>query len=291
MKKLTKIIAVMLTMLILSASAVMAKQEKVTIPYVEWARCVAITHVAGGILEDMLGYETQLRSVANAAMWASVNSGNSDALMCAWLPLTHGDLYEKYKDGIINAQTNYKGAVTGLVVPSYVKADSISELAKYKEKFDGEIIGIDPGAGMSKAIDKAIKNDTSNLGEFKYVTGSGAIMMASLDRAIKNNEWIVVPLWKPHWAFGAYDLKVLKDKNGIFSEAETIDTIVRKGLKKDDKLLYSFFSNFDWTKLDLSPVLVNNKNQMAPEKSAQKFINNNKEKIKKLLEPVKEAAK
>ena len=97
MKKLTKIIAVMMTMLILSATAAMAKQEKVTIPYVEWARCVAITHVAGGILEDMLGYETQLRSVANAAMWASVNSGNSDALMCAWLPLTHGDLIRNIK--------------------------------------------------------------------------------------------------------------------------------------------------------------------------------------------------
>ncbi|MEC9491950.1 glycine betaine ABC transporter substrate-binding protein [Flexistipes sp.] len=290
MKKLTKIIAVMLTMLILSATAVMAKQEKVTIPYVEWARCVAITHVAGGILED-LGYDVQLRSVANAAMWASVNTGDSDALMCAWLPLTHGDLYKKYQDGIENAQTNYEGAVTGLVVPSYVKADSISELADYKEKFNGEIIGIDPGAGMSKAIDKAIKNDTSNLGEFRYVTGSGAIMMASLDRAIKNNEWIVVPLWKPHWAFGAYDLKVLKDKNGIFSESETIDTIVRKDLKEDDKLLYSFFSNFDWTKLDLSPVLLDNKNQMAPSKSAEKFIENNKEKINKLLEPVKEAAK
>lgn len=291
MKKLTKIIAVMLTMLILSAGAVMAKQKKVTIPYVEWARCVAITHVAGGILEDMLGYDVQLRSVANAAMWASVASGDSDAMMCAWLPLTHGDLYEKYKDDVINAQTNYEGAITGLVVPSYVEPDTISELAKYKDKFDGEIIGIDPGAGMSKAIDKAIKNNVSNLGEFKYVTGSGAIMMASLDRAIKNHEWIVVPLWKPHWAFGAYDLKILKDEDGIFSEAETIDTIVRKDLKEDDKLLYSFFSNFDWTKLDLGPVLVDNKNQMDPAKSAEKFIRNNEEKIKKLLEPVLQAAK
>ncbi|MDY6821727.1 MAG: glycine betaine ABC transporter substrate-binding protein [Deferribacterota bacterium] len=287
---LSKKIGLILIIFTIFLNNVYSSEKEVTIPYVEWTRCVAITHVAGGILED-LGYDVSLKSVANAAMWASVASGSADALLCAWLPITHADLYKKYKKNVEIVQTNYKGTMIGLVVPSYVKVDKISELHKHKEKFDGKIIGIDPGAGMSKIIDNAIENNLSNLGVFKHVTGSEAIMIASLDRAIKRHDWIVVPLWKPHWVFSAYDLKVLKDENNIFGEGGDIYTVVHKGLKKDDKLLYTFFKDFDWTKLDLGEVMIDVKNRIDPKDSAEKFIKNKKEKIDTLLKPILKTAK
>lgn len=282
MIKLTKLTLLTLIAALLFTGTAFAKKT-VQIAYVEWARAVAITHVAGEILEKEYGYRVKLKSVANAAMWASVASGDSDALLCAWLPATHADLYEKYKAGFEDLGPNYTGAKLGFVVPSYVTINSIPEMAGAIDKFKGKIIGIDPGAGMSKSTEKAIKDNTSGLGKFKYVSGSDAIMVASLADAIKKKEWIVIPGWQPHWMFGQWELKILNDPDSIFGSEETINTIVRKDLKKEDEAAYKFFKNFDWKQVDLSPVLVDNKNGMDPRKSARKFVKENSAKIKELL--------
>ncbi|MGE4497568.1 MAG: glycine betaine ABC transporter substrate-binding protein [Deferribacterales bacterium] len=285
MKKITKLFTAALLSLVIFTGAAQAK-ERVELVYVEWARAVAITHVAGVLLEEM-GYDVKTTSVANAAMWASVAEGDSDALLCAWLPITHADLYTKYKNRIVDLGPNYVDAKLGFVVPSYVTINSVTEMGASIDKFKGKIIGIDPGAGMSKAAEEAIAKNTSGIGKFEYVSGSDAIMVASLSNAIKRKEWIVVPGWQPHWMFGEWDLKILDDPDKIFGGAETINTIVRKGLDKDMPEVFAFFSKFDWKKLDLSTALVDNKNGMDPKKSAEKFVKTNRAKIDELLKAVK----
>lgn len=264
----------------LAGPALAAKTARLA--YVEWARAVAITHVAGEILKRE-GYKVKLQSVANAAMWASVASGDSDGLLCAWLPVTHADLFAKYRDKIVDLGPNYTGAKLGFVVPDYVTINSVPEMVAHLKDFHGKIVGIDPGAGMSKSIEKAIAENISALGRFKYISGSDAIMVASLEQAIKNKEWVVVPGWKPHWMFGQWQLKILQDPDGIFGGEETINTIVRKDLEKDDPQLFAFFKNFDWKQLPLDSVLVDNKKGMDPRRSAAKFVENNRAVIEKLL--------
>ena len=46
----------------------------------------------------------------------------------------------------------------GLVIPDYVTINSIEELNAEKERFSGQIVGIDAGAGIMKATDQAIKD-------------------------------------------------------------------------------------------------------------------------------------
>lgn len=286
MKKIMKLITLTAFMAVFVFNSAFASKGKVKIAYVEWARAVAITHVAGEILEQM-GYKVQLKSVANAAMWASVSINDSQALLCAWLPSTHADLYKKYQKGFEDLGPNYTGAKLGIVVPDYVTIDSISEMGANIDKFEGKIIGIDPGAGMSKSIESAIKNNVSNLGKFEYVTGSDAIMVASLSNAVKRKEWIAIPGWQPHWMFGEWKLKILEDPDKIFGSEETINTIVSKELSKDMPEVYKFFKTFDWKQLDLSPVLVDNKNGMDPKKSAKKYVKQNKAKVDELLKAMK----
>ena len=281
MKGLLKICTVLVAASCMLASPVFAKKTA-RLAYVEWARAVAITHVAGEILKRE-SYKVKLQSVANAAMWASVATGDSDALLCAWLPVTHADLYAKYNDKIVDLGPNYTGAKLGFVAPAYVGINSVAEMKDHLKEFDGKIVGIDPGAGMSKSIEKAIAENTSGLGKFKYISGSDAIMVASLAQAIKNKEWIVVPGWQPHWMFGQWDLKILDDPDGIFGSEETINTIVRGGLEKDDPELFSFFKKIDWKQLPLDSVLLDNKNGMDPRKSAKKYVDANWAKIEAML--------
>nr|WP_320011174.1 glycine betaine ABC transporter substrate-binding protein [uncultured Desulfobulbus sp.] len=281
MKRLVKICTVLIAVGCMLATPVFAKKTA-RLAYVEWARAVAITHVAGEILKKE-GYKVKLQSVANAAMWASVASGDSDGLLCAWLPVTHADLYAKYKDKIVDLGPNYLGAKLGFVTPAYVPINSVREMGDHLKEFDGKIVGIDPGAGMSKSIEKAIAENTSGLGKFKYISGSDAIMVASLAQAIKNKEWIVIPGWKPHWMFGQWELKILDDPDGIFGSEETINTIVRAGLEKDDPELFAFFKKIDWKQLPLDSVLLDNKKGMDPRNSAKKYVEANWDKIEAML--------
>ncbi len=253
--------------------------------YVEWARSTAITHVAAEILER-LGHDVSVLSVANAAMWSSVANRDADALLAAWLPATHSAYYGvngEFSDQVVNLGPNYKGAKLGLVVPSYVAIDSITELAASIDTFDGQIIGIDPGAGMMQQTEAAIQNDVSGLGDFELVEGSGATMAAALGSAIDNEEWIVVTGWKPHWKFGRWDLKILADPDGIFGKEETINTIVSETLPLENPLAYRFFAEFDWLRVDLGPVLVANQNGANPEDSAAEFVDENIDLINRLL--------
>jgi glycine betaine/proline transport system substrate-binding protein len=225
---------------------------EVNLAYVEWARCVAITHSAQAILEKA-GYNVTSRNVANAAMWQSVATGGSDAHLCAWLPVTHQAFYGdegRFTDQVEKVDTNYDEARLGLVVPEYVDIDSVPELAENAEQFNKEIIGIDPGAGIMQAADKALKNDMSGLGVFNLLEGSGPTMTAALEKAINNEEPIVVTGWKPHWKFARWDLKILDDPEQIWGQAETIGTIVRQGLKEDNPQLYTFFSEMDWQSIE-----------------------------------------
>jgi len=254
----------------------------VELVYVQWARAVAITNVAGVILQD-LGYTVKTNSVANAAMWASVASGDADALLCAWLPNTHKELYAKYRNDVVDVGHNYNGAKLGLVVPSYVPYNTIAELSAHAAQFDNKIIGIDPGAGEMIETEKAVKNNVEGLGKFKVVEGSGPAMTAALGAAIKDKQPIVVTGWKPHWMFGRWDLKILKDNAGIYGSAEHIDTIVTKDLQQKKPGVYKFLANFDWTKFDLGSVLVANRNGLDPHASAEQFVNKNKAKINSML--------
>lgn len=255
---------------------------EVEIAYVEWARAVAITHVAAVVLED-LGWEASVNNVSNAAMWQSVAAGDSDALLCAWLPVTHQNEYGQFQDDVVDLGPNYTGAQLGLVVPEYVDVDSIPELVESAEQFDSEIVGIDPGAGMMQATENAIESDTSGLGTFELLEGSGPTMAAALGSAIDNQEPIVVTGWAPHWKFGRWDLKILDDPAGIYGEAETINTIVRTGLQEDDPELYTFFNEFDWQSVDLGPVLVMNQEGMDPMESARQFVADNEDLIQSAI--------
>ena len=100
---------------------------EIELVYVEWDSEISSTNVVGKVLED-LGYTVTLTSLDNAIMWQAIAGGEADAMVAAWLPATHGDLYEQFKDDIDNVGVNLTGAKIGLVVPTYVDIDSIEDL-------------------------------------------------------------------------------------------------------------------------------------------------------------------
>ncbi|MFS1061387.1 ABC transporter permease/substrate binding protein [Enterococcus faecium] len=250
-----------------------AKETKrINLSYVEWDTEVASTNVVGEVLKQM-GYDVTMTPLDNSIMWKSVSNGESDAMVSAWLPKTHGSQYAQYKDQVEDLGANLTGAKVGLAVPAYMDVNSIDELTDQAGK---KIIGIEPGAGVVTAAENTIQK-YDNLKDWKVETSSSGAMTVALGQAIKKHEPIVVTGWTPHWMFAKYDLKYLEDpENGMGSE-EQIHTMVRKGLKEDQPEAYKVLDNFHWSEKDMEKVMLEINNGKDPQQAAKDWIKENQE--------------
>lgn len=108
------------------------KQEGKTLKlaYVAWDSEIASTHVVKQVLETRLGYKVDLLQVEAGPMWAGVAEGDADGIVAAWLPTTHKDYFDKFKDKIEDLGPNLNGTKIGLVVPKYMEINSIEDLKK-----------------------------------------------------------------------------------------------------------------------------------------------------------------
>lgn len=252
----------------------------VHLAYVEWSSTVASTNVVKAVLEEA-GYDVKTTSLAAAAMWQAVASGDADALLAGWLPTTHEDYFEKLGDQVDDLGPSLDGTKLGLVVPEYTDIDSIDQLNDKADDVNNEIIGIDPGAGLQRLTGDVVKDYDLTL---RLRDGSDATMTAALGNAIDNKEDIVVTGWTPHWMFARWDLKYLDDPKGVYGGAEQIHTIARKGLKDDMPEAYAILDNFAWTADDMGEVmLMNEQDDADPYENAKKWVSENPDLVKKWL--------
>lgn len=155
------------------------------------------------------------------------------------------------------------------------------------EQVDYKIIGIDPGAGLMKATEKAMNE--YDLKDWELVEGSSAAMTAALTKAYENQKPIIVTGWTPHWMFSKFDLKYLEDPKGVFGQDEQIHTIVRKGLKEDQPSAYAFLDKFEWTPADMEQVMLDIQNGKSPEEAAADWVQNHEEKVNQWVEGIQPA--
>ncbi|BBI63598.1 glycine/betaine ABC transporter substrate-binding protein [Vreelandella sulfidaeris] len=265
------------------SSAAQAEEEKgtVNLAYVEWSSEVASTNVIAAVLEQA-GYEVDLTSLSAAAMFQALSTGDADAIVAAWLPTTHADYMERVGDSIEDLGANLDGTKLGLVVPEYTDVDSIADLNDNADSFNGEIIGIDPGAGLMALSEEVV--DTYDL-ELDLRSGSGATMTAALSSAINNEEDIVVTGWTPHWMFARFDLKYLEDPENVYGGAEQIHTVVRQGLEDDMPEAYAILDAFEWTPEQMGEVmLMNQEEDSDPYENAKQWVEDNQDVVEQWLD-------
>lgn len=266
MKKL--LLALVLSLFVGSA---LAQDETIELGYVLWDSEIASTHVVAAVLMDELGYDVNLTSVDAGPMWTGVAQGDFDAIVAAWLPATHEAYWAEYGSSLVDLGPNLEGADIGWAVPAYVSIDSITEINDNADLFGGQVIGIDPGAGLMAASDRALDVYGLNV---DLLDGSDAAMTAALDRAIQREEPIIVTSWRPHWMWAAYDLKYLEDPEGVFGAAETINTIVNaEWAESAPEDVMAFLDAFNWTGEQMGAVMLDiTQNGTEPFDAARAWI-------------------
>jgi len=251
-----------------------AQEEKIEVGYVNWACATASSYLVKNIIQEELDVKVDLIDMQAGLMWQSVETGDLDFIVCAWLPGTHAEYYDKVQGDVENVGANYEGAKIGLVVPEYVDIDSIEELNDYADEFGGNIVGIDAGAGIMGATKDAIEEYGLNL---SLQESNDATMCAELSTAIQNQEWIVVTGWTPHWKFADFDLKFLDDPKGIYGDAETINTITRKEFSSDHPKVQAFLDNYFLTDVQLASAIGMMEEYDDKDEAAQAWIEENRD--------------
>ncbi|HKK68792.1 MAG TPA: glycine betaine ABC transporter substrate-binding protein [Bacteroidales bacterium] len=239
--------------------------------YPNWAEGVAFTHLAKVALEDQ-GYQVKITPIEPGMIYASLAKGDSDLFFDAWLPNTHSDYWEKYGDDLTKLGESFSGGTTGLVVPSYVEVNSISELNDHAEEFNNEIIGIGSGAGIHRNTQKAI--DTYEL-DFEQITSSGPAMLASLEKALNKKEPVVITGWKPHYMWAQYDIKYLEDPKGVYPK-DVCAILSRKGFEEDYPQAAKFCNNFNLKEEQLYSLMGKIKDASDPLVAAQEWYEDHK---------------
>lgn len=217
----------------------------IEIGMIPWDEDIAVTYLWSQILEDE-GYTVETTQLDAGPTFAGLAAGDLDVFLDAWLPATHEDYWAEYGDDLEDLGTWYDQGTLNIAVPSYVDLETIGDLAGNADMFGGQIVGIEPGAGLTR-VTREQAMPGYGLEDYTLVEGSTPAMLAELERALDNEEPIVVTLWHPHWAYAAYDIKDLEDPEGLMGDAEELHAVARSGFSEDYPQVAEWFGNFELT--------------------------------------------
>lgn len=224
------------------------EKKEIRLVYADWSEGVAMTYLSAELLKSELGYDVETKMTDIESVFREIESGQYDLFVDAWLPETHGTYMETYGAELEDLGLNVGTVRTGLMVPQYVEARSISDL----DDEVNQIIGIGSGAGVMEAARMAI--DIYDVSA-ELLEGSEQSMTDTLGQAIKRRLPIVVTGWTPHWIANRYELRFLEDPENIFGEAEQIHTLARHGFSKDHPRVVTFFERFKLTNRQLETLM------------------------------------
>ncbi len=78
-----------------------------------------------------------------------------------------------------------------------------------------------------------------------YITSSTPAMLAELQTKLEAGDNVAVTLWRPHWAYDAFDIKDLADPEGTLGAAEEIHTIAGADFKTEFPEVHAWLSDFE----------------------------------------------
>lgn len=212
-----------------------------------WTDGLSTAYLWQAILEDE-GYDVDIEEVADAApLYTSVAAGDIDVYPSAWPEVTHAAYMEEYGDDLDDLGAYYEGAVLTFAVSDYTDITSIDELNDNADLFDGRIIGIEPGAGLTGITKDSVFPTYELDGNFELVESSTAGMLSELSAATEAQEDIVVTLWRPFWANTEFPVRDLEDPEGALGEPETLNLIASADFADEQSEVAEWMSNFTLT--------------------------------------------
>lgn len=209
-----------------------------------WTDGLSTAYLWQNILEDE-GFEVEIEELSEAApLYTGLANGDVDVYPSGWPDATHAQYMKEYGDDIEDIGTYYDNAKLTFAVPEYSDLESIADLTGNADQFDGKIIGIEPGAGLTAVTKDSVMPAYDLDGDYELVESSTTAMLTELQSAIDAEEDIVVTLWRPFWANSSFPVKDLEDPEGALGPTEGLHTLGRAGFADDFPEVADMMANF-----------------------------------------------
>ncbi|MFC7878600.1 glycine betaine ABC transporter substrate-binding protein [Isoptericola sp. NPDC057391] len=210
--------------------------KTITLGYIpSWTDGLSTAYLLDAKLQEA-GYTVEHKEISDAGvLYTALADGDVDIYPSAWPEVTHASYMKQYEGDIEDLATYYDNAKLTFAVPEYTDIDSIDELAANTDKFNGEIIGIEPGAGLTDITKNSVIPEYG-LDEAGYTLkeSSTQAMLTELKKATDNKEDILVTLWRPFWANSAFPVKDLEDPKGALGETEGLHFLGAEGFAEEN---------------------------------------------------------
>lgn len=294
MKKIAKVVALATMALALGAQAAEpASCSTVKFADIGWTDITATTALSSVVLEG-LGYKAKVTQASVPIAFAGIKKGQIDAFLGYWSPSMTPivDPFLKTKSIKVLERPNLVGAKYTLAVPAYAYAaglESFADIAKFKDKLDGKIYGIEPGNDGNALIADMIKTNKFGLKDFKMIESSEAGMLTEVNRAAKQKKWIVFLGWAPHPMNVQNDMAYLSGGDDVFGpnygEAQ-VYTVTSNKLAAQCPNVAKLITNLEFSVDMENKVMLPIMDKVAPNVAAKKWLKENPSVIDKWLDGV-----
>ena len=223
---------------LLSTGAMAADPESckaVRFADVGWTDITATTATASVILEA-LGYEPEVQVLSVPVTYTSLKSKDIDVFLGNWMPTMEADIKPYLEDKSVETiKMNLDGAKYTLAVPKHTYEaglKSFEDIAKFKDKLDNKIYGIEAGNDGNRLILDMISANKFGLEGFELVESSEAGMLSAVQKAAGSKEDVVFLGWEPHPMNANIEMAYLSGGDEVFGPnfgGATVYTNVRKG--------------------------------------------------------------
>lgn len=210
-----------------------------------WDEGIVASFLMGNLFESE-GATVEYTFAEPGPTFAGVAQGSADIAFDAWLPNTHADYWEEFSDTVEDLGAWYDEAPLTIAVNADAPIQSLEELAENADTMNNRIVGIEPGAGLTRITREQVI-PTYGLEDMEFIESSSNAMLQELDTALNAGDNIVVTLWRPHWAYAAYDIRDLEDPENALGDPERIHSFARPGFSEENPQVVEWVSNFNLT--------------------------------------------
>lgn len=233
--------------------AVSQAAAKIRFASVGWTGVTVKTELAVSILES-LGYAAENIMVSVPIAYKAMSTGEADAFLGNWMPSMASIADPYFQDGsVVKYVANMPGAKYTLAVPTFCAKGGLrdfADIAKFGDKLDWKIYGIEAGNDGNLIIQKMIDENMFGLGKFTMVPSSEAGMLAQVQSYAKEGRWIVFLGWSPHSMNERIDMTYLTGSTdatfGPNDGTATIWTNLRKGFAEEQPNVARLLKNMDF---------------------------------------------
>jgi glycine betaine/proline transport system substrate-binding protein len=160
---------------------------------------ITATNAVAGVLLNALGYEQKVETIAVPIIFQGLKAKQIDVFLGNWMLVQSTYLDPLVAEGTVEViRPNLENAKFTLAGPSYVAGTGVrtfADLARFLDRFEKTIYGIEPGAPANQNIQCMLDKRDFGLDGWTLVASSEQGMLTQVMRRARRKDWIVLLAW------------------------------------------------------------------------------------------------